>query len=219
MNSPVRAFRSVGGNPRFIKSGKGSHVVDVDGNSYIDYLGSWGPLILGHCPAPVQAALKKPDFAGHQLRRPDGKRSCAGGDDYRSGSVDRKGAAGEFRHGSDDERHPPGAGVYRAATRSSSSTAAITDTWTACWLKPGSGVATLGLPDSPGVQPQDCSSTISVPYNDGETVQQVLEAQSGGSRRRHRRTGCGQHGNGAAGKGIPAAAAQADARAWSASDL
>jgi len=58
VNSPVRAFRSVGGNPRFIKAGKGSRVVDVDGNSYIDYLGSWGPLILGHCPAPVRAALK-----------------------------------------------------------------------------------------------------------------------------------------------------------------
>ena len=63
VNSPVRAFRSVGGNPRFIKSGKGSHVVDVDGMSYIDYLGSWGPLILGHCPAPVQAALRESDLS------------------------------------------------------------------------------------------------------------------------------------------------------------
>ena len=59
VNSPVRAFRSVGGEPRFIKSGKGSRVIDVDGNSYIDYVCSWGPLILGHSPSKVQAALRQ----------------------------------------------------------------------------------------------------------------------------------------------------------------
>ena len=59
VNSPVRAFNSVGGNPRFIESGKGSHIKDVDGNSFIDYLGSWGPLILGHCPSKIQAALRR----------------------------------------------------------------------------------------------------------------------------------------------------------------
>ncbi len=48
VNSPVRAFRSVGGNPLFLARGEGSHVVDVDGNRYIDYVGSWGPLLLGH---------------------------------------------------------------------------------------------------------------------------------------------------------------------------
>ena len=59
VNSPVRAFRSVGGVPRFIRSGKGSRVTDADGNTYIDYLGSWGPLILGHAPAPVVGALRR----------------------------------------------------------------------------------------------------------------------------------------------------------------
>ena len=48
VNSPVRAFRSVGGNPVFIARGEGSHIFDVDGNEYIDYVGSWGPLLLGH---------------------------------------------------------------------------------------------------------------------------------------------------------------------------
>ena len=56
VNSPVRAFKAVGGTPLFIRSGKGSHFWDEDGNEYIDYVGSWGPLILGHAhPAIVQA--------------------------------------------------------------------------------------------------------------------------------------------------------------------
>jgi len=56
VNSPVRAFRAVGGSPLFIARGKGSHIFDADGNEYIDYIGSWGPLLLGHAhPAIVQA--------------------------------------------------------------------------------------------------------------------------------------------------------------------
>ena len=56
VNSPVRAFKGVGGNPIFFKSGQGAYLTDVDGNSYIDYVGSWGPLILGHChPAVIEA--------------------------------------------------------------------------------------------------------------------------------------------------------------------
>ncbi len=59
VNSPVRAFRSVGGNPIFIASGKGSYVRDADGNRYLDFLSSWGPLILGHAPRPVVRATRK----------------------------------------------------------------------------------------------------------------------------------------------------------------
>src|SRR5437762_13804138 len=58
VNSPVRAFRSVGGNPLFIQRGNGSHVWDADGREYIDYVGSWGPLIFGHRPPEVVAALE-----------------------------------------------------------------------------------------------------------------------------------------------------------------
>src|SRR5262249_5860619 len=57
VNSPVRAFKSVGGDPPFIAEGRGSRVVDVDGNEYIDYVGSWGPLILGHAHPDVLAAV------------------------------------------------------------------------------------------------------------------------------------------------------------------
>src|SRR5215472_8215363 len=59
VNSPVRAFRGVGGTPLFIARGEGSRIFDVDGNSYIDFVGSWGPLILGHCPPFVTEALRE----------------------------------------------------------------------------------------------------------------------------------------------------------------
>src|SRR5574337_535858 len=59
VNSPVRAYRSVGGTPPFIARGEGSHIFDVDGNEYIDYVVSWGPLLLGHRFAPVIEALRE----------------------------------------------------------------------------------------------------------------------------------------------------------------
>src|SRR5438094_6161361 len=59
VNSPVRAFRAVGGDPVFIASGRGSRVRDVDGNEYVDYVGSWGPLVLGHCHPEVMEAVAK----------------------------------------------------------------------------------------------------------------------------------------------------------------
>ena len=61
VNSPVRAFRGVGGIPRFIERGQGSRIFDTDGNSYIDYVGSWGPLLLGHRPPVVIDALRDYD--------------------------------------------------------------------------------------------------------------------------------------------------------------
>src|SRR3954463_3442860 len=59
VNSPVRAFRSVGGNPPFIARGEGSHIFDADGNEYIDYIGSWGPLLLGHRHPAILAAIEE----------------------------------------------------------------------------------------------------------------------------------------------------------------
>src|SRR4249919_1587319 len=58
VNSPVRAFRGVGGTPRFIKSAKGATMTDVDGRTYIDYVGSWGPMILGHADSEIVEALR-----------------------------------------------------------------------------------------------------------------------------------------------------------------
>src|ERR1700740_2014945 len=71
VNSPVRAFRAVGGDPPFVVRGKASHIFDADGNEYIDYIGSWGPLILGHAAPGVIHAL------GAALRKPTSPNSCS----------------------------------------------------------------------------------------------------------------------------------------------
>src|SRR5688572_10199670 len=70
VNSPVRAFRSVGGNPLFIARGDGSHIFDADGNEYIDYVGSWGPLLLGHRHPAVLAALREALDSGTSFGAP-----------------------------------------------------------------------------------------------------------------------------------------------------
>ena len=74
VNSPVRAFRSVGGNPPFIARGEGSHIFDADGNEYIDYVGSWGPLLLGHRhPAILEALARRSKSAPASARPPSAK--------------------------------------------------------------------------------------------------------------------------------------------------
>src|SRR5258706_9470590 len=73
VNSPVRAFRGVGGSPLFIARGEGSRIYDVDGNSYIDYVGSWGPLILGHRPSVVTEALREVLECGTSFGAPTGR--------------------------------------------------------------------------------------------------------------------------------------------------
>jgi glutamate-1-semialdehyde 2,1-aminomutase len=84
VNSPVRAFRNVGGDPFFVKRAKGSRIWDVDGRSMIDYIGTWGPAILGHAPQPVIEAIQHP-----------------------------KSADGEQWHGGDDECDPAGERLHR----------------------------------------------------------------------------------------------------------
>jgi glutamate-1-semialdehyde 2,1-aminomutase len=174
VNSPVRAFRSVGGNPRFIKSGKGCHVVDVDGTSYIDYLGSWGPLILGHCPAPVQAALKSQISLGTSF----------------GATTENEVVLAELL--TDAVPSIEMVRLVNSGTEATMSAIRLARAFTGrnkiikfdgCYhghvdsllVKAGSGVATLGLPDSAGVPQQECAFTISVPYNDSDTIQQVLE--------------------------------------------
>jgi glutamate-1-semialdehyde 2,1-aminomutase len=174
VNSPVRAFRSVGGTPRFIRSGKGSRITDVDGITYIDYLGSWGPLILGHCPQKVQSALRAQILLGTSF----------------GASTENEVVIAEMI----TKAFPSIEKVrlVNSGTEATMSAIRLARAFTGrnkiikfdgCYhghvdsllVKAGSGVATLGLPDSAGVQAQDCSSTISVPYNDCDTVQQVLE--------------------------------------------
>src|SRR3982750_873307 len=70
VNSPVRAFRGVGGTPRFIRSARGATITDVDGNTYIDYVGSWGPMILGHADEEIVAALQEVAAKGTSFGAP-----------------------------------------------------------------------------------------------------------------------------------------------------
>lgn len=174
VNSPVRAFRSVGGHPVFIRSGKGSRLQDVDGASYIDYVGSWGPLILGHSPAPVKAALRAQIPRGTsfgastenevilaemicQAMPSIEKVRLVNSGTEAAMSVIRLARAftGRYRIIKFD-------GCYHGHADS-------------LLVKAGSGVATLGLPDSPGIPPEASALTISLPYNDGDAVQRALE--------------------------------------------
>jgi len=174
VNSPVRAFRSVGGDPRFIRSGKGSRVVDVDGASYIDYLGSWGPLILGHCPATVQSALRQQILLGTSFGAPTENEVILA--EMITKAVPSIEKVRLVNSGTEATMS-----AIRLARAFTGRTKIIK--FDGCYhghvdsllVKAGSGVATLGLPDSAGVQPQECSSTISVPYNDSDVVQHVLE--------------------------------------------
>jgi glutamate-1-semialdehyde 2,1-aminomutase len=174
VNSPVRAFHSVGGDPRFIRSGSGSHITDADGKSYIDYVGSWGPLILGHCPAKVTAALRDQITRGTSFGAPTKNEVVLA-----EMICEAFPSIGKVR-------------LVNSGTEATMSAVRLARAFTerykivkfdGCYhghgdsllVKAGSGVATLGLPDSPGIPPQESALTISVPYNDIETIQQVFE--------------------------------------------
>ena len=100
VNSPVRAYKNVGMTPRFIQGASGPYVFDVDGNQYIDYILSWGPMMQGH-----NNRLK--------LRGRHGDRGGDGGASLRKSAPSGDGPHGKFRHGGGDERHPGGPGFYR----------------------------------------------------------------------------------------------------------
>ncbi len=174
VNSPVRAFRSVGGEPLFIRSGSGSRITDEDGNSYIDYVGSWGPLILGHAPAVVRLALRKQIARGTSFGAPTeqevrlAEMIC-----HAVPSIEK-------------------VRLVNSGTEATMSAIRLARAFTGrykiikfdgCYhghadsflVKAGSGVATLGLPDSPGVPPTESALTISVPFNDSEAVETALD--------------------------------------------
>lgn len=174
VNSPVRAFRSVGGDPLLIESGKGCRIQDVDGNTYIDYIGSWGPLILGHCHPKVQAALQKQialgtsfgtatesevilaEMIAEAVPSIEKVRLVNSGTEATMSAV-RLARAFTGRH-----KIIKFDGCYHGHVDS-------------LLVQAGSGVATLGLPDSPGIVPQDSNYTISIPYNNPDIIEHVLE--------------------------------------------
>ena len=176
VNSPVRAFRAVGRAPIFIREAAGAHVTDVDGNSYIDYVGSWGPMILGHSHPFVIEAIRE---------------SVSRGTSY--------GAPTELEIELAEEIVAAFPSIERVRLTSSGTEAAMSAIRLArgftgrdrivkfegCYhghsdsllVKAGSGLATFGTPDSAGVPSDFARNTIVVPYNDPDALKKVFEEQ------------------------------------------
>lgn len=174
VNSPVRAFKSVKMNPVYMERGKGSRIFDIDGNEYIDYVLSWGPLILGHADQQVIDQLKKTAELGTSFGAPS--------------ELETKLAELVIER-------VPSIDVVRmvnSGTEATMSALRLARGYTGrnkilkfegCYhghgdsllIKAGSGVATLGLPDSPGVPEAVAMNTLTVPYNDIESVRYAFE--------------------------------------------
>jgi glutamate-1-semialdehyde 2,1-aminomutase len=176
VNSPVRAFRGVGGTPPFIVRGQGSHIYDADGNQYIDYVGSWGPLLLGHRFQPVLDALNEALERGTSFGAPTEQ---------------------EIELAELIRQLVPSIEMVRLVNSGTEATMSalrvargftgrdITLKFEGCYhghvdsllVKAGSGVMTLGLPDSPGVPRGFSDTTITAPFNDAERVASIFAAK------------------------------------------
>ena len=113
VNSPVRAFRAVGGTPRFIASAQGAYMVDAEGRRYIDYIGSWGPMILGHGHPAVLEAVQRAVTEGLSFGAPTEREIETGRGHPGPGAQCRAGAPGQLGHRGRHERHPAGARLHR----------------------------------------------------------------------------------------------------------
>jgi len=173
VNSPVRAFRAVGGTPFFVASAAGARLTDVDGRTYVDYVCSWGPLILGHAPPAVLAAIRDAVARGWSYGAP-----CAAEVELAELVRQRMPAIEMVRFvNSGTEATMAAVRVARAATRRE-----LLLKFDGCYhghgdgflVKAGSGVATLGLPDSPGVPAAIAGLTLTVPFNDVAAVEAVF---------------------------------------------
>jgi glutamate-1-semialdehyde 2,1-aminomutase len=175
VNSPVRAFRGVGGSPPFIVRGQGSRIWDADGNQYIDYVGSWGPLLLGHCHPDVVRAVEEAAAHGTSFGAPTER---------------------EIELAEAIREAVPSMELVRLVNSGTEATMSairlargftgrdLTIKFEGCYhghvdsllVKAGSGVATLGLPDTAGVPKSFADTTIAVPFNSVEAVEQAFEA-------------------------------------------
>lgn len=173
VNSPVRAFRGVGGTPRFIKSARGATITDVDGKTYIDYVGSWGPMILGHADEEVVAAVQEAAAKGTSFGAPselevelaqeviDAVPSIEMVRMVSSGTEATISAIRLARGVTGRTKLVKFEGCYHGHADS-------------LLVKAGSGVATLGLPDSPGVPAALAANTLTVPFNNTSALEEVF---------------------------------------------
>jgi glutamate-1-semialdehyde 2,1-aminomutase len=169
VNSPVRAFRGVGGEPVHFARGEGAWLTDVDGNRYVDYVGSWGPLLFGHAYAPVidavvAAAARGTSFGapheGEILLAEEIVAAVPSVEKVRlvsSGTEATMAAIRVARGATGRDRILKFEGCYHGASDS-------------LLVKAGSGVETLGLPDSPGVPADLAKHTLTLPFNDEERL-------------------------------------------------
>lgn len=174
VNSPVRAFKSVGMSPVFMQSGKGSRIYDIDDNEYIDYVLSWGPLILGHADDRVVSKLKEVVEKGTSFGAPTLLEN-----ELAQLVINRVPSIEMVR-------------MVNSGTEATMSALRLARGYTgrdkilkfegnyhghgdSLLIKAGSGVATLGLPDSPGVPKGVAENTITVPYNDMKSVRYAFE--------------------------------------------
>ena len=174
VNSPVRSYRSVGSNPPFISSASGSRIYDIDNNEYIDYVLSWGPMILGHANPEVVASLQEAISRGTSYGAPTlletelAKKIQAFMPSMEmvrlvnSGTEATMSALRVARGYTDRDRIVKFVGCYHGHSDS-------------LLVKAGSGLATFGVPDSPGVPKGVAENTITLPYNDIDAVTQLFD--------------------------------------------
>jgi glutamate-1-semialdehyde 2,1-aminomutase len=175
VNSPVRAFKAVGGDPVVVSYGKGAHIWDADGNRYVDYVGSWGPLVLGHAYEPVVQVLQKAAERGTsfgaltELEPELARLVCEAVPSVErvrfvnSGTEATMSAIRLARGFTGRDKVLKFEGCYHGHSDG-------------LLAKAGSGVATLGLPDSAGVPASFTAETVLAPFNDAEAVAGIFDA-------------------------------------------
>ena len=178
VNSPVRSFRSVGGNPPFIASAKGSRVTDIDGNEYIDYVGSWGPMILGHTHPAVVKAVQETVALGASFGAPTLleteiakliKKMVSSIDSIRmvnSGTEATMSALRLARGYTNRDLVIKFEGCYHGHNDS-------------FLIEAGSGALTFGVPNTPGVTKGTAHDTLTAKYNDLASVERLFEQNKG----------------------------------------